>query len=92
MAPATLRRARRVARFVILAAKHMPFPCLCLPQALVAQLMLSYRRIPTTLYLGVAKKESQALMAHAWLRAGSDILTGRPGYEAFVVVATFAKK
>jgi hypothetical protein len=54
--------------------------------------MLKRRRIAATLYLGVAKKESdpEGLAAHAWLRCGDVILTGAAGHLHFTVVAAFA--
>jgi hypothetical protein len=64
----------------------------CLPQAVATQWMLKRRRIAGTLYLGVAKDETQPekLAAHAWLRCGTFILTGAAGHRQFTVVATFS--
>jgi hypothetical protein len=38
----------------------------------------------------VAKDNPQSLAAHAWLRCGPAIITGRLGYQRFTVVSTFA--
>lgn len=47
-------------------------------QAIAAQRMLRRRRIASTLYLGVAsnREKKDAIVAHAWLRAGDKIITG----------------
>jgi hypothetical protein len=51
--------------------------------------MLTRRQVVSTLYLGVAK-EKGTLIAHAWLRCGTDYVTGKRGMEKFTVVSTFA--
>lgn len=81
--------AVRVARAVAALAPRLPWRCMCLEQAIAAQLMLRRRRVPSTLYLGVGRGP-QALEAHAWLRAGELILTGAAGRERYAVVATYA--
>jgi hypothetical protein len=52
--------------------------------------MLQRRRIPSTLYFGVAKDPDGNLKAHAWLRSGTQMVTGAAGRKQFTVVATFA--
>lgn len=53
--------------------------------------MLKRRKIPSTLYLGLAKdeKKKDKLRAHAWLRCGSVILAGEREIDRFVVISTF---
>ena len=63
----------------------------CLVQAVAITWMLQRRRIPSTLYFGLARDESGKLKAHAWVRSGSKILTGARGHDEFEVVATFAE-
>lgn len=73
---------------------RVPWRSDCLPQALAARMMLQWRRIPTTLYLGVAKQNRDGkvvLEAHAWLRSGTIIVTGAELRQRFKVVSTFAK-
>ncbi len=69
---------------------HLPWECKCLAQAISGKMMLRRRQTPSTLYLGVAKKEDGDLNAHAWLRAGESIILGGGGLERFAVVSTFA--
>ena len=62
----------------------------CLVQGLAAKWMLQRRRIPSTLYFGVAKDSAGNLLAHAWLRSGSQMVTGAEGRKQYAVVASFA--
>jgi hypothetical protein len=51
--------------------------------------MLKRRRIPSAVYLGVAKNGEGNLDAHAWLKAGKYLVTGAAGMERFKSVAAF---
>jgi hypothetical protein len=90
--PSDLLCARMVGQAVCSAARYTPWESVCLPQAVAGQWMLKRRNIAATLYLGVAKDEtkSDSLGAHAWLRYGNAILTGREGHLRFTVVAAFS--
>jgi len=88
-APAVL--LERIAWAVATASRHLPWDCFCLAQALAAKAMLQRRGVPSTLYLGLAKGGEAQLQAHAWLRCGAQILTGRPGMTGFTIIATFAE-
>lgn len=81
-----------VARAVRIAARHLPWECKCLAQAMAAQKMLRRRRLATTLYLGLAKGgggDERELSAHAWLRCGDMIVTGGEAMGLFTVVSMF---
>jgi hypothetical protein len=65
-----------------------PWQSKCLVKALIAQQLLKRKKIPTTLYLGMGKKED-SLTAHAWLRCGSVYVTGGDGSD-YVMVAKFS--
>lgn len=71
-------------------SSRLPGTRQCLVQGLAAKWMLQRRRIPSTLYFGVAKDPQGNLKAHAWLRSGSQMVTGAEGRKQFTVVATFA--
>jgi len=92
VAPDELRSARLIGQAIRSAADNTPWESVCLPQAVAGQWMLKRRRIPATLYLGVAKDNDnpERLAAHAWLRCGDVVLTGSVGHRRFTVVATFA--
>jgi hypothetical protein len=65
----------RVARGIEYTASRLPWHTTCLVRAVAAKWMLRRRRVPSTLYLGV-RRSGPGLSAHAWLRAGSSIITG----------------
>lgn len=71
-------------------SSRLPSTRQCLVQGLAAKWMLQRRRIPSTLYFGVAKDSAGNLLAHAWLRSGSQMVTGAEGRKQYAVVATFA--
>lgn len=80
---------RRIGWAIGRMARMVPWNSVCLDQALSAQRMLARRRMSGLLCLGVAKKEGEngGLKAHAWVRCGSLVITGRAGHEAFTVVS-----
>lgn len=84
----TTSRVVRIRWAVETAARHLPWKPVCLPQAVAAQWMLRRRGIASTFYLGV--NPAEGLDAHAWVRAGSIIVTGGPRQDRFAVVSSFA--
>lgn len=82
--------ARRVKQAISRAARWMPWDCTCLVQAIVARTMLSRRGIDGTLYLGVRQDRAEGLEAHAWIRAGSLLVTGGNAAGSYAVVSVFA--
>ncbi|MDN4526742.1 lasso peptide biosynthesis B2 protein [Fictibacillus fluitans] len=73
-------------------SRRTPWESKCLVRAIAASKMLSRRKIPSTLYLGTAKDKSGKLIAHAWLRSGTRIITGADVMSDFSVVAKFANE
>lgn len=63
----------------------------CFVKAIAGMKMLERRKIDSTLYLGTAKSEDGDMVAHAWLRSGNIIITGRENMNRFTVVSYFAK-
>lgn len=82
--------AGQVAEAVHSAAYHVPGKNACLVRAIVAAKMLSRRRLPWTLYLGMARSADEGLQAHAWVRCGEVVVTGGEEAERFSVVARFS--
>jgi Transglutaminase-like superfamily len=60
----------------------------CFPQALAAHAMLRRRGIASKLCLGVAR-DNGALVAHAWVEVGTDVIVGRSEPGAFTRLAEF---
>lgn len=83
-------KAKQIGRAVVTMSYHTFWQSTCLVQAIAAQLMLKRRGISGTVYLGAIKDKENKLLAHAWIRCGSEILTGASGSKQFTVIATFA--
>lgn len=73
---------RRASRYTIHKSK-------CYDQALTAKALLGQIGLPATIYFGLAKESENQLMAHAWVRCGKKIVTGKAGMERFTVIACF---
>jgi len=86
--PALVAEVKRVRWAVETAARLLPWQPSCFPQAVAATALLRRRRISSTLYFGVDRGHD--MEAHAWVRAGSVIVTGAPHHTRFTVVSTFA--
>ena len=84
--------AKQVACAVKTASRHLPWDSKCLVQAIASKAMLRRHRVPSTIYLGVAKDDGRQLYAHAWLRSGDVVVTGGQGLVQFKVVSTFAEE
>jgi hypothetical protein len=80
---------RNISKGLVRARKATPWPTRCLVDAITAKWMLNRRGVSSTLYLGVAKDDDK-MIAHAWLRSGQAMVTGRQGIQKFTVVGTFA--
>ncbi|WP_163886844.1 lasso peptide biosynthesis B2 protein [Aliiruegeria sabulilitoris] len=91
-----LETARRIGSAVERSAMAVPFKALCIEQTLAASLMLRIRGVPTTAYIGVHRDPVQRVAdprgynAHAWLRAGDEVVIGGPDVSDYVPLAMFA--
>ena len=83
-------KVKEIGREIKKASLYTPFRSLCFEQALTVKLMLKKRKIPATIYLGVAKEEDTKLHAHAWTRAGNYIVSGKREKDLFKVVSSFS--
>jgi hypothetical protein len=79
----------RIEISVIRAKKYLLFSSRCFDQALATVFMLKRRSIPSTIYFGLNKGNNQ-LSAHAWVRCGKRIVSGKMGYESFSPIAWFS--
>lgn len=84
------RKAYVVGDIVRKVASITPWESKCLVQALTGQIILKLLKIPTTLYLGVSKNDSNQLEAHAWLRHGDLAITGGNQMPRFKEVVHFS--
>lgn len=72
-------------------SNHTRWDKKCLARAITGQIILRILHIPSTLYLGVAKDESNNMIAHAWLRSGEHIITGSFEGDQFKCVSYFSR-
>lgn len=87
--PDTMKIAGQIAMLINKLSRYTPWESKCFVNALAGQIMLKRRKIPSTLYMGIAK-ESDKLSAHAWLRCGSSIILGENERSGFTAIAYFA--
>ncbi|MFO1433613.1 MAG: lasso peptide biosynthesis B2 protein [Candidatus Competibacteraceae bacterium] len=83
------RLVKRIGWAIRVAAGHLPWKAVCLPQAMAAKLMLRRRGFASTLYLGVSQQGAE-FKAHAWIRTGDVIVTGYQDIQRYTVVSSFA--
>lgn len=81
---------RKVSRAVHTMSRVTWWESQCLVKAYAAMKMLNRRGISSTLYLGSGRDEQGNMAAHAWLRSGSYLVTGKEGHERYTVVGMFA--
>lgn len=70
--------ANLIRKIIIHMAAITPWSNLCFGQAMTAQQILRERGIDATLYFGV-KQEKDRLLAHSWVRCGTQVITGDNG-------------
>lgn len=84
-----IKTAQQVRWAVESMAPRIPWETLCLVQGLAGAAMLRRRKLPLSLYFGVARTEQGEFQAHAWLCCGDEVLTGGAGHQRFSVIATY---
>ena len=84
------RLPRRAARIVRRVARHVPFPAVCLPQAMALQWMLRRRGVASRLFFGARRKtQDSGLDFHAWLTAGGECVIGAGEVETYAALPPF---
>ncbi len=85
----SLKEPIKIAHAVRRASRYTLHKSKCYDQALSAKALLGQMGLPATIYFGLAKEGENQLSAHAWVRCGNTIITGKAGVERFTVVACF---
>jgi hypothetical protein len=80
----------RIKKAVNRSSKYLLFKRKCLVEAMVAKQLLDKRGIASTIYFGVAKNDKKKLIAHAWLRCGNQVITGKKEMCRFTKVSCFS--
>ncbi|WP_435202010.1 lasso peptide biosynthesis B2 protein [Qipengyuania sp. 902] len=81
-----LEPVRRVRFAIARAARNLPTEPNCLPQALAARRMLGRRGIESTLFIGAERDEQGKAHFHAWLKVGSEWVTGLCDEERYALL------
>lgn len=96
LSPQSLARARTIGRVVRRGAGNTPWASVCLPQAMVAGLLLRLADIPHCVIFGVTREQagqgSDPFAAHVWIRAGDTNVTGGQDVRAYTVVSVFQRR
>ncbi len=71
-------------------SNYTPFRSMCFEQALTLKFMLNRKKIPCTVYFGVAESDTPNFKAHSWTRVGDYYVTGKKGKEEYTVISTFS--
>jgi hypothetical protein len=71
-------------------ARHTWWRSMCLEKALAGRWMLRRRGIPSTMYVGMAKREGN-FIAHAWLVGEGRTITGATT-ESYATLAAFRER
>ena len=87
LSPRRLRRARRYAGWLDVAARRHFVPARCLHRSLALHAWLRAKGLPSELKIGV-RKESGELRAHAWVVLGEHVVNDRQ--EAVAAFAPLA--
>lgn len=85
------QRAKILGSWIMYIASHTPWESKCLVQALTGLITLGLLGIPGTIYLGVNRDNNNRLTAHAWLRAGNEVVTGEDEMHKFTPVAKYSR-
>lgn len=88
-----LAAAERVGWAVQAWSARTPWTSTCLMQATAGAALLRRRRIPARLHLGVIRDpdDHEALLAHAWISCGAQVLTGdEPDLGRYAVVGVYS--
>lgn len=86
-APPAVPPLSRLVRLVEIAGRYATWNPTCLRQALVLSWLLRRRGVPTSIHVGVARRDGR-LAAHAWLERDGEVILGgseRDEYERLLV-------
>lgn len=91
LSPIHQRRTARIRRAVHFAAKVTPWESNCFAQALCAMMLLRAHGVSHAIFLGLERdNKSCVVSAHAWVTAGSVIVTGGGDIDRYTVVGCLA--
>ena len=83
-------KAKTIERAMLRVKRYFPFRIKCLARALAAKYLLKKQKIPSTIYLGVAKENSEKITAHAWLDCCGITVSGKEEKQKFKSLVYFS--
>jgi poly-D-alanine transfer protein DltD len=83
-------KIQQIKRGMLRVRRYLPWRTKCFASAITAKILLKRRKISSTIYLGIAKEGSEKIIAHAWLRSGSIIVTGKDEMLKFTPIVFFS--
>ena len=83
--------ARRAARAVESASRHIPWRTVCIEEAFALHWILRWRSLPSFLHYGISPGEDR-LSAHVWVSLAGEILIGEASAGSHIQVATFPSR
>ncbi|EDM37300.1 hypothetical protein PBAL39_09161 [Pedobacter sp. BAL39] len=86
----TLMLRREIKSAIGLCRKYAPWPTECYTMSLTGRIMLRWRKLSSTIYIGFKKEESGKYMGHAWLRANDLYISGYKESAGFTVNFIFS--
>lgn len=86
--------AWRIGRIAELCSAYTPWESKCLVQATMVRILLGYYGIPYIMHLGatLTKDLKEPMKAHAWVKVGPWVVSGRDGHKAFGITATYTSR
>jgi len=83
-------KTREISKAINMISRHTPWKSKCLAQTLTAKMMLKARKIKSNVYLGVAKDDTNNIIAHSWISSNDIILTGKHGVGKYKIISIFS--
>jgi hypothetical protein len=78
-----------IAKAIRRTVRYSPWRVTCFAKAISAKRLLKRKGVSSTLYVGVAKDGLNKVVAHAWLRCGSVIVTGKEEMHRFTIMVFY---
>jgi len=90
-----LQQSIVIGNSVSLVASHLPWDCVCLPQAMAVKWMLSRRDIASAVYFGAIRRDKTdieygSVDAHAWVGIANRVIIGGAKSKDYKVLAVFS--
>lgn len=89
ISPDLIPKIKRIEKAMLRVKRYFPWPIKCLALALASKHLLKRLKIPSTIYLGIAKENPEKIIAHAWLQCMDITVTGKEEKSKFTPIVFF---